>query len=155
MHPNEDIDKIGNNSAAQISHGKPADVSPIPKSYCTVTTAAAISPASEDTEDKSEDDDTEEDLGHISLSKHLNKLSLEAGDRFYGQSRYFTEYSSREALLTILSIYMFSKDVSGFRSQAIGDIKSDFEKFRRPIYWQVRPVSVFWNLSHQYRLMIF
>ncbi|KAF8973126.1 fungal-specific transcription factor domain-containing protein [Flammula alnicola] len=74
----------------------------------------------------SSDDTSEaEDLAHVALAEHMSQLSTTGvGEHFFGQS----------------SVFMFSKHASTVRSEMTGiPNKPDLNKFRRPIYWDLRP----------------
>ncbi|KJA20730.1 hypothetical protein HYPSUDRAFT_42800 [Hypholoma sublateritium FD-334 SS-4] len=73
----------------------------------------------------SDDTSEAEDLSHVALANHIEQLSIATlQERFYGQS----------------SGFMFLVHTSTIRNQIIGaPDKLDVKRFRRPIYWDIRP----------------
>ncbi|KAF8973127.1 hypothetical protein BDZ97DRAFT_1779521 [Flammula alnicola] len=138
IYPDQDIDLLLDMSFDDISEKS----SPAPTTMSTSSSSqpdlkypihqtiskdlgTSKSPPPEAPDDPSEADD----LAHIALAEHLSQLSIEAvGDRFFGRS----------------SSFMFVKDVSTVRSEVTGiPNKPDLSKYRRPIFWDIRP----WELE--------
>uniref|UniRef100_A0A8H8CP76 Transcription factor domain-containing protein n=1 Tax=Psilocybe cubensis TaxID=181762 RepID=A0A8H8CP76_PSICU len=93
---------------------------------------ARLEPSSATSDDSSDPDD----LAHVALSEHLSSLSIgeAVDDRFFGKS----------------SAFMFVKEASSVRHETTrGTILPDRTKFRRPIYWDVRPWEASLSSSFQ------
>ncbi|PPR05818.1 hypothetical protein CVT26_010098 [Gymnopilus dilepis] len=140
MHPDQDIDHLVettlDDSAIQNSTDPVKAASPnftdlkYPIPHSVSTDAASASTPSDGVDDRTESSDDADDLAHVALAEHLSSLSITAvDDRFFGQS----------------STFMFSKQVSTAKSEVTGaPSRPDTSKFRRPLYWDLRP----WEMAY-------
>ncbi|KAF8904482.1 fungal-specific transcription factor domain-containing protein [Gymnopilus junonius] len=140
-HPDQDIDHLIETTADDSAIQSPNDTVkaaspsypdlkyPIPHSVST-DAASAVSTPPDTVDDQPESSDDGDDLAHVALAEHLSSLSIAAvDDRFFGQS----------------STFMFAKQVSNVKSEITGTpLRPDPSRFRRPLYWDLRP----WEMAY-------
>lgn len=90
------------------------------------------------------DDDEDDDLAHIALAEHLNQMELETvEDKFFGQSRLVSCPPNTYTINEILySAFMLIQHGMMAKQQYLGRVERHRGRdFRRPTYWDIRPVS--------------
>ncbi|KAF9454031.1 hypothetical protein P691DRAFT_657228 [Macrolepiota fuliginosa MF-IS2] len=101
------------------SHNTPVADLPYPTPQTLPDSAAFHSSPAAATNDSSD----EEDLAHISLSKHLNHLAIDGlGDRFFGKS----------------SAFMFVRHATNVKQEITGVEIPRGRYLRRPLFWYLR-----------------
>jgi hypothetical protein len=105
------------------------------------------SPESVNQESEVDPEEEEQDLSHVELADHLNKLFIE-DKRFFGQARYAYINSMSchfHPLNEHSSSYMFAHYTMHAKMEASGTCTPyplDSKMLRRPLYWELRPVRL-------------
>lgn len=157
MHPGEDID-----IDRLISTVPPFDEYQVNEHFQPTSSKPLIQqstfPAGVDTTStpsECSDESEPEDLSHIALAEDLKRLNTRAtANRYFGQARHVISIFLTWGLLTIVnSAFMFLKHVATIRSQITGETFTgpDPRKYRRHIYWDVRPVCSLDVVFHDIR----
>lgn len=101
-----------------------------------------VDPLSPPPEDDSEEAD---DLAFLKLSEYMGSMTLETREeRFFGQSRLvILLLGTNTCSPCFFSVFMFASTALSMRAQLLGkDTALDTSRFRRPLYWEMRPVRL-------------